>query len=418
MSRTRRCLHLLCPPAFALAVVAALVTVPAGRTATAPPSGDDGSDRALVAADVVAPTVRRVPLTVGGPKAGARFRAAAPAGEGTVQAVSGAEPVQGYGTVGVTWDGDQLPDEDAVRVEVRTSVGGSWSPWQELKYHPEHGPDPDSREGRAAKVRAGTEPVVVGDVDRVQVRATTDAVALQGLALEVVDPGEGATRLAEPALDLGAAPSGPSGPSAPDGMTLARATPPKPKIFSRSQWGADWRLRDPDSLSYGRVRVGFVHHTVNANGYSRSEVPQIIRGIYAYHTRSRGWSDIGYNFLVDRFGRMWEGRYGGVTRAVVGAHTYGYNSRSFAMAAIGNFETTRPGSSLVMAYGTFMGWKLAKHGVDATKKWTWVKPHEYFRPVSAHRDAGATACPGRYLYAELPDIRGRSAWLQKKHRSR
>ncbi len=71
----------------------------------------------------------------------------------------------------------------------------------------------------------------------------------------------------------------------------------------------------------------------------RSQVPGILRSIYAYHTRSRGWSDIGYNFLVDRFGRIWEGRYGGVDRPVVGAHTLGYNDNAFAMSAIGNFET-------------------------------------------------------------------------------
>ena len=73
------------------------------------------------------------------------------------------------------------------------------------------------------------------------------------------------------------------------------------------------------------MHAGFVHHTVNANDYTRDEVPGILRSIYAYHTQSRGWSDVGYNFLVDRFGRIWEGRYGGVDRPVVGAHTLGYN---------------------------------------------------------------------------------------------
>src|SRR3712207_7699803 len=79
------------------------------------------------------------------------------------------------------------------------------------------------------------------------------------------------------------------------------------------------------------------------------EVPSILRGIYAYHTKSRGWSDIGYNFLVDRFGQIWEGRYGGVNRAVVGAHTLGYNERSFAMSAIGNFETAHPSPAMIDA---------------------------------------------------------------------
>ena len=90
--------------------------------------------------------------------------------------------------------------------------------------------------------------------------------------------------------------------------------------------------------SYGTVKTGFIHHTVNANNYTAEQVPALLRGIYAYHTQSRGWRDIGYNFLVDRFGRIWEGRWGGVNRAVVGAHTLGYNEVSFAMSAIGNFD--------------------------------------------------------------------------------
>ena len=101
-------------------------------------------------------------------------------------------------------------------------------------------------------------------------------------------------------------------------------------------------MRDKSSLRYGTIKAGFVHHTVNANDYTAEQVPAIIRGIYAYHTQSRGWSDIGYNFLVDRFGRIWEGRYGGVDRPVVGAHTLNYNEESFAMSAIGNFETAQP----------------------------------------------------------------------------
>src|SRR5699024_1408108 len=119
-------------------------------------------------------------------------------------------------------------------------------------------------------------------------------------------------------------------------------TAPKPTIYSRAQWGANEKLRDKSSLRYGTISGGFVHHTVNANDYTAEQVPGIIRSIYAYHTRSRGWSDIGYNFLVDRFGRIWEGRFGGVDKAVVGAHTLGYNDYSFAMSAIGNFETVRP----------------------------------------------------------------------------
>ncbi|NHA01756.1 hypothetical protein G5V59_24240 [Nocardioides sp. W3-2-3] len=98
------------------------------------------------------------------------------------------------------------------------------------------------------------------------------------------------------------------------------------------------------------MHAGFVHHTVNANNYTAAQVPGIIRGIYNYHVKTRGWSDIGYNFLVDKFGRIWEGRYGGVDRPVVGAHTQGYNQYSFAMSAIGNYDVAAPSSAMITAY--------------------------------------------------------------------
>ena len=152
------------------------------------------------------------------------------------------------------------------------------------------------------------------------------------------------------------------------------------------------------------MHAGFVHHTVNANDYSRAEVPGILRSIYAYHTRSLGWSDVGYNFLVDRFGRIWEGRYGGVARPVVGAHTLGYNDYSFAMSAIGNFETAQPTDVMLRAYGQLFAWKLSLHGVNPASTSQKIG-RGTFQAINGHRDAGSTACPGKYLYAKLPLIR-------------
>ncbi len=170
-------------------------------------------------------------------------------------------------------------------------------------------------------------------------------------------------------------------------------------------------MRDAGSLHYYEVHAGFVHHTVNANGYRAEDVPAILRGIYAYHTRSRGWSDIGYNYLVDRFGRIWEGRFGGVDRPVVGAHTLGYNDDSFAMSAIGNYDITKPSRAMVQAYGALFAWKLSLHGVDASSTKQYVTSR-YFQAINGHRDAGQTACPGKYLYAKLPRIRALAAQAQ------
>ncbi len=197
------------------------------------------------------------------------------------------------------------------------------------------------------------------------------------------------------------------------GARLAAAVfTPRPVIYSRAQWGADERMRGKSSLHYGDVHAGFVHHTVNANTYTRAEVPALLRSIYAYHVRVRGWSDIGYNYLIDRFGRIWEGRYGGIDRAVVGAHTLGYNDDSFAASAIGNYELTKPSKATLQAYATLFAWKLSLHGVDASSTRQYVTSR-WFQAINGHRDAAATACPGKYLYAKLPVIRRMAAADQR-----
>ena len=184
----------------------------------------------------------------------------------------------------------------------------------------------------------------------------------------------------------------------------ARRSVAQPTIFSRAQWGADESIRNKSALRYGSISAGFVHHTVNANDYTEAQVPALLRSIYAYHVKSRGWSDIGYNFLVDRFGRIWEGRFGGIDKPVVGAHTLNYNDYAFAMSAIGNFDTVQPPDVMLRAYGQLFAWKLSLHGVNPASTAQQVG-RKVFPAINGHRDAGSTACPGKYLYAQLPLIR-------------
>jgi hypothetical protein len=338
---------------------------------------------------------------------------------GGQQLVSDPVPVVGYGAVGVTWQHGVRVADDSLAVEARTFAEGAWSDWTAVPYHDEHGPDPDSREARRA--RPGTDALLVGEVDQVQVRVAAAQAAPADLKLAVIDPGEATSTARQlPGIDTGAEDedAGDEGTAAGDSgdgdlELQGDVVAPKPKIFSRAQWGADERMRDRGSLHYYEVHAGFVHHTVNANNYTRAQVPGIIRGIYAYHTRSQGWSDIGYNFLVDRFGRIWEGRYGGVDRPVVGAHTLGYNDNAFAMSAIGNFETARPRSAMVQAYGALFAWKLGLHGVNAADTRQYVSSR-YFQAINGHRDAGSTACPGRNLYRKLGRIRTLAADAQER----
>lgn len=376
-----------------------------------------GDESGEVPSGEVKASVHEVALTqdgpgiAGRPTADARKRAGA--GGDTQQVLSTPQPVSGYASVGVTWSADQPAarsadghaHESAGSFEVRTRTDGVWTDWESMDYHDEHAPDPGSVEDQQA--RPGTDAYVVGDVDDVQVRVTTEGAAPGGMDLAIVDPGEAASTVAErPAIDTGAL--------ARPGAAAAETTEvtDKPKIFSRAQWGADESIRHKSSLHYHEVHAGFVHHTVTANSYTRAQVPGIIRGIYAYHVKSRGWSDIGYNYLVDRFGRVWEGRYGGVDRPVVGAHTLGYNDDSFAMSALGNYDIAKPSSAMITAYQRLFAWKLSLHGVNAASKKQWVTKRN-FAAINGHRDAGATACPGQYLYARLGDIRSGAKALQK-----
>jgi hypothetical protein len=343
-------------------------------------------------------------------------------------ALSAPTPVHGYATVGVTWKSGTQLTEDQISVQVRTRKGGTWSGWTTAAYHDEHGPDAGSAEAR--KVRPGTDAVVVGDVDEVQMRAETQSgTAPDDLELAVVDPGTGTMTKQPAAIDTARLPGTAAGSSAAEVPATAPGTAAatagdtvalsalkvtaKPTIYSRAQWGANEALRDKSSLRYGTIKTGFIHHTVNANDYTAAQVPALIRGIYAYHTQSRGWSDIGYNFLVDRFGRIWEGRYGGVDRPVVGAHTRGYNEYSFAMSAIGNYDIAQPPQAMLDAYASLFAWKLSLSNIRADTTRIWVKDR-YLQAINGHRDAGQTACPGRYLYAKIPSIRVAAQAIENK----
>ena len=138
---------------------------------------------------------------------------------------------------------------------------------------------------------------------------------------------------------------------------------PKPYIYSRAQWGANERMRDQSPPSYGTVKAGFIHHTVNANSYTSAQVPALLRGIYAYHTQSRGWRDIGYNYLVDRFGRIWEGRYGGVSRAGRRSPHAGLQRGLLRDVGDRQLRHRQAAAAVVSAYARLFAWKLSLYNI-------------------------------------------------------
>ncbi|WP_425274499.1 peptidoglycan recognition protein family protein [Streptomyces zinciresistens] len=199
---------------------------------------------------------------------------------------------------------------------------------------------------------------------------------------------------------------------------------PRPQIVPRTAWlDARARHAQPPPRYDDRVKAVFVHHTDSPNGYDCADTPRVIRYLYAGQTGARDWDDIGYNFLVDRCGTVYEGRAGGVTRAVTGAHTQGFNHRTAGIAAIGTFTAGVPvPKAMTDAIAAVVAWKLGLSGTDPRARVRLTSSNSLSRypsgesatmPAVAGHNAGfMTSCPGAALTARLPEIRDRAARLQ------
>ena len=305
-----------------------------------------------------------------------------------------------------------------VELRLRASLDGkSWTPWFTVKADAQSGPA-GSAYGKSDLV---TEPVWVGAarfVDYEVTTAGTGAAPVSDVRLACVDS-EVTTAVSAPSSTA----------AAPTASTAARANvaqipgrlaaPARPAMVTRAKWGADESYRT-GSPSYGVVRCAFVHHTVNANTYTRAQAPALVRGIYYYHTQVNGWWDIGYNFLIDRFGTIYEGRYGGVTKAVVGAQVLGFNSWSTGVSLIGTFETVAPSQAATASLERLLSWKLDLSHLNPRgtarircstaeiyKAGQWVT----VPVIVGHRQVNYTACPGAVLFGMLPAIRKTVAGL-------
>ncbi|WP_341856211.1 N-acetylmuramoyl-L-alanine amidase [Brachybacterium sp. GPGPB12] len=191
--------------------------------------------------------------------------------------------------------------------------------------------------------------------------------------------------------------------------------PGAPPMITRAQWGATESATRSTSTSSALKSV-VPHHTAGTNNYSRSQAAQQIRGIFDYHVRVLGWADIGYNVLVDRYGQIYEGRHGGLTRNVNGAHALGFNTGAFGISVMGDHSSLKASTEAREAVMRVAAWKplstflddvKAKSswtvGVDGTrwKRGTTVSLPRFF----GHRDVNTTSCPGDALYSAMDDLR-------------
>ena len=291
--------------------------------------------------------------------------------------------------VGVTWPHGDLTAGD--RVEIRERANGAWGGWATLEAEDDHGPDPGTAEAKRA--RGGTEPFIT-TADAVQVRVLGQHRSAGASArLDVVDPRSSAA-------DHAAAPT----------AGAADAGSVRPTIYSRAKWGADESLKR-GTPSYGTIRSAVVHHTAGSNSYTADQVPAILRGIYDFHVNGRGWNDVGYNFFIDKFGRIWEGRAGGTDLPVVGAQAGGYNSQTFGASTLGDFTSVAPPAAVVTAQSKLIAWKLGLTNIDPTGT-TVIDGKGTLPRVIGHRNLNQTSCPGAKYYALLPGIRTRAKAYQ------
>ena len=345
--------------------------------------------------------------------------------------------VDDFLVAGFTWtggEGDAPPD--GVRIYLRVRQNGQWSPW----YLNE--PSDAGRDDGAG--RAGTDELVTGGADAVQASVVGDAAALPAdLTLALVpDHPSGESDLG--AADVRTAEAEPTGVAAASAaqsglrddrgpaenltgasaVQLPAAAPAAAQddlsalVTTREEWGANpaylnWRP------NYAPAEHVIVHHTAGTNDYTAEQSPSIVRGIYYYHAVILGWGDIGYNLLVDKYGQVFEGRYGTLDSdpgtMVVGGHSYGANTGTMGIAMMGNYSFVSPSSIQIERVGQMTGWFLARAGVtDAygSSRFTFRATQKYRRgqtidldTISAHRDVGYTTCPGDVGYSMMDWIR-------------
>ncbi|HYN28464.1 MAG TPA: N-acetylmuramoyl-L-alanine amidase, partial [Dermatophilaceae bacterium] len=298
--------------------------------------------------------------------------------------------------VGLTWLPRTAP-ADGTRVEVRgRDSTGRWTAWTATSVEADTDPVAEAA-GRVTRV--GTEPVWFGPVTSVQVRfADAAAAKVRTGRLELVEPRRAAAdaRSSAPAAS-------------------ARAATSRPAVLSRAAWGANESLRSC-TPSYGSTTLAsVVHHTAGSNNYTKAQSAAIVRGVYAYHTRSRGWCDIGYNALVDRYGQVFEGRYGGLDRPVTGAHTTGFNTDTFGVSVLGTFSTAAPPAAAVNALTNLLAWRASSfyRNPTGTTVLTSRSSNSRYRAgtkvtmpfILGHRNLGYTECPGNAFYPRLGALR-------------
>jgi flagellar hook assembly protein FlgD len=286
-----------------------------------------------------------------------------------------------FNLVGIHWQGSG-------GVFFRTATAtGRWSAWRPARPEAEDAPDAGSSEAAPTRGWKLGNPYWTGPADRIQYRTSGHIERIRAFFL--------------------------ASPVRRTASRLRAFRVAQPRIILRKAWGANESIVRDDPSYADRAAFAVVHHTAGAQPSSPAQSGAIVRGIQTYHVRGNGWDDIGYNFLVDRYGQIFEGRGGGIAENVIGAHAKGFNTGSVGVAVIGTFSSSAISTAARRALVSLLSWRLDLAHVNPTSKLTWRSNGnpQYppgrsvrLRAVSGHRDTGPTSCPGGRLYRQLPGI--------------
>lgn len=290
-----------------------------------------------------------------------------------------------FDMVGLHWRGSGS-------VEFRTrSLAGNWSAWHRAAPEAEDVPDAGTAEARASHGWRLGNPYWVGASDRIAYRLKGSVTRLRAYFIQ----------------------------SSEERVPLRRLSiTGSPPLIMRPAWKANEAIRRAPP-SYARtIQLGVVHHTAGSNSYTAAQAAAIVRGIEVYHVKGNGWNDIGYNFLVDKYGQVFEGRYGGIDKNVIGAHAEGFNTGSFGVALIGTYQSAAPTAAEKTALVNLLAWRFDLAHIDPLSNVTFtsggngrfpVGTPVFLRAVSGHKDTGFTSCPGTVLYGMLGTLARQAA---------
>ncbi|WP_436530402.1 N-acetylmuramoyl-L-alanine amidase [Actinoplanes sp. HUAS TT8] len=382
-----------------------------------------------------------------------------------------------FSMVSVSWNDPADAPAGAIQVQSRNAKTGKWSAWQTLEVA-----EAAADRAEAARVHGATDAIWTGLSDGVAARIAGGAKLPAALKLNLIDPdvkgGQGggaedpsASPSVEPSESESAAPVDddpiePSNPAVsdvptepttepvPDESAVAPTTsvPPVttttsaapvatspvpvptstvpvkaqlPAYVSRAGWNADETLVKYAIDVASEAKMVWVHHTGFGSDYTCAQSASVVRGIQVNDVKVKGLSDMGYNFLVDQCGTLYEGRKGGVTKAVIGAHTVGFNTASIGVALLGNYMDIKPSDASLTTIAQVAAARLGAYNYSptSTAQMTEGVADRYWKPgslvsfprISGHKDgekgtSGAflTECPGTNLYSQLNTIRARS----------